>query len=288
MSIPKIAISNEDDSNLRILETRLRSNTNTNASSPYKSIIKTRSSQPQSPASSTTQSYHTCQSNSDSMRKQSSSDQFRMITQDSINKESLPLKRSCTISVIKNKSDENLHQRQCNLRKNNSFTTKNSEQHLLNSVRRVNSYHASPTRRFIIHEDKRKNSNPIPNRRSTLEKFSNSMIQIDTSSVYGTPKHEENKRYSDNYIRLVTDTDINTQTTVNDQSDMQVDVTTNENKQNQPQIEVSLQRYCTGHHSRNSTEDNLTIRGWGLKICGTGIQKTWSRRSLVRTHSSVL
>jgi hypothetical protein len=63
------------------------------------------------------------------------------------------------------------------------------------------------------------------------------MIQIDTSSIYGTPKHEEDNQYLDNSIRLVVDTDTNMPITINDQSDMQVDVTKNKN---QPQIGVSL------------------------------------------------
>lgn len=105
MSIPKIAISNEDDSSLRILENHLKTTIKSipsNFSSPRKSIIKARSSQPQSPSSSsTTQSFHTCV--------------------ESTRKESLPLKRSYTISVVKNPS----------------------EQQSENRIRRINSYQSS-------------------------------------------------------------------------------------------------------------------------------------------------
>ncbi len=89
MSIPKIAISNEDDSSLRILESHLKSNSN--PPSPHKSIIKTRPTQPQSPSSSSTsQSFYTC---------------IGSIRKDSLNV-SIPLKRSNTISVVKNNSEK--------------------------------------------------------------------------------------------------------------------------------------------------------------------------------------
>ncbi|CAF5049345.1 unnamed protein product, partial [Rotaria sp. Silwood1] len=60
--LKKIAISNKNDSSLRVVENQLNksSNSNSNNSSPYKSIIKIRSSEPQSLSSSTTQSFHTC------------------------------------------------------------------------------------------------------------------------------------------------------------------------------------------------------------------------------------
>jgi hypothetical protein len=114
MSIPKIAISNEDDSNLRIFESHLRRNITPILSSPRKSIIKTRSYQPQSPSSSsTTQSFHTC---------------IESTCKDS-DKISLPLKRSNTISVVKTSSE----QRQ---------------------LRRINSYQISSKKSFHISERK--------------------------------------------------------------------------------------------------------------------------------------
>jgi len=106
MNIPRIAISNEDDSGLRILGSHLKTVIRSNSSSPHKSIIKTRSSQPQSPSSSiTTQSFHTCV--------------------ESTGKQSLPLKRSYTISG----------QRQ--------------QQRLESPLRRINSYQPSSRKDFI-------------------------------------------------------------------------------------------------------------------------------------------
>jgi len=105
MSIPRIAISNEDDSGLRILESHLKTIIKSNSFSPHKSIIKTRSSQPQSPSSSTTtQSFHTCI--------------------ESTRKDSLPLKRSYTISGSR-------------------------QQRLENPLRRINSYQSSSSKPFI-------------------------------------------------------------------------------------------------------------------------------------------
>ncbi len=53
------------------------------------------------------------------------------------------------------------------------------------------------------------------------------MTQIETSSIYETPKYEDNEQYippnTNNSIRLVTDANSNTQSIVNDQSDMQLD-----------------------------------------------------------------
>ena len=70
MSIPKIAISNEDDAGLQILEERpsRKNTTSTPPSSPFKSIIKHHHSQSATPssASTTTYSYFTCQTRPDS------------------------------------------------------------------------------------------------------------------------------------------------------------------------------------------------------------------------------
>lgn len=63
MNIPKIAISNEDDSSLQIVETHLEPmDTVATPPTPFKSIIKNRSSLPPTPSSTstTTHSYHTC------------------------------------------------------------------------------------------------------------------------------------------------------------------------------------------------------------------------------------
>jgi hypothetical protein len=217
LSIPKIAISNEDDSSLRILETRLKSTTpNSNTSSPYKSIIKTRPPQPRSPSSSTTQSFHTCV---ESTRKDSS---------DQSSKLSFPLERSATMTLVKDNSNQTL-------RKNHSFTTIENVNHQINPIRRINSYHSSSTQRFVVPEDKsNENFNSNLKRRLTVDNFIYPMIYLDTSSVYETPKHDQ---YFDNSIRLVIDTDTTMQITTNDQSDMKVDKT---KTKNQPQNGVSF------------------------------------------------
>lgn len=102
-------------------------------------------------------------------------------------------------------------------------------------VRRTNSYRSSSSssttlRRFIVRdgkliEQKINQSHPVIKRRSTLDYSSCPMTQIETSSVYETPKHEHNELYINNSIRLVTDTNSNIQSIVNDQSDMQLDIT---------------------------------------------------------------
>ncbi|CAF0780786.1 unnamed protein product [Rotaria sp. Silwood1] len=167
MSIPKIAISNEYDSSLKIFETRSQQiNKTPTPPSPYKSIIKNRSSQPQTPSStSTTQSYYTCPTRLDSnisndpmrksLKKNKTSDQFQIKKQTidendteydiselsnlediskirtSVNgKQSL--QRRGTISTAStlhssNNSNENIHKKKSDLRKNRSFTYFNND-----------------------------------------------------------------------------------------------------------------------------------------------------------------
>jgi hypothetical protein len=117
-----------------------------------------------------------------------------------------------------------------------------------NPVRRTNSYRpttsSSTLRRFIVRDGKLieqeiNTSRPIFKRRSTFDNSSYPMTQGDTSSIYETPKHENSEQFIqtnlNNSIRLVTDTNLNTQTTVNDQSDMQLDTT----KQNPQETRVN-------------------------------------------------
>jgi len=320
MSIPKIAISNEDDSSLKILETRSPHVINTsNSSSPYKSIIKTRSSQPTTPSSttSTTQSYHTAQTRFDSyhsneLNRKSSiknklPDQLQIKKQiidendtendvselsqiedtskmTTLTTEQKLHRRRDTISTtsILN-SNENFPKRQFSLRENRSFTNANNDncstsisynsarnyfiphvstpppplpyaeksirdslmqisheqrRNKSNPVRRANSYRLPSSsialRRFIVRDGKlieqeTNHSHSIIKRRSTFDNSSYPMTQIDTSSIYETPKHEENEQYiqsnMNNSIRLIADTNSNTQSIVNDQSDMQLDIT---------------------------------------------------------------
>ncbi|CAF3677485.1 unnamed protein product [Rotaria sp. Silwood1] len=219
MSIPRIAISNENDSSLHGVESLLKKSSNSNHSSPYKSIIKIRSSQPQSLSSSTTQSFHTC---IESIDKQSS-------------KISLPIQRSHTLSTIKNNSFNNLQ-------KNNSFTTiyypnhrtyyyHKQDKNLLNPIRRINSYQPSLTKRFIIQDGKlieqeKNNFNIINKRRLTFDNLTYSINQFETTSIYETPKHDY-YQYSDKTFRLINDYDSNLLTTINNQSDMQIDINNN-------------------------------------------------------------
>ncbi len=333
MSIPKIAISNEDDSSLQILETRSPYVVNTSSpSSPYKSIIKNRSSQPPTPSSTsttTTQSYHTAPTRLDSyisndvLRKSSIKnkppdlvqikkqiidendtendiselsqieDTSKVTTSTTEPKISRRRDTISTTSVLN--SNENIPKRQYSLRQNRSFTTANNEnsspsisynssrnsfiphvstpppplpyaeknirdsltqinhderQRKSNPVRRTHSYRppssSTTLRHFIVRdgtliEQEINNLHSIMKRRSTFDNSFYPMKQIETSSIYETPKNEENEQYiqSDinNSIRLVTDINSNTQSTVNNQSDMQLDVT----KLNQESTGVSQQ-----------------------------------------------
>jgi len=61
LSIPKISISNEDDYVCHVIQRQISPiNIPSTPPSPYKSIMKNRSSQPTTPTSTTTFSYHTC------------------------------------------------------------------------------------------------------------------------------------------------------------------------------------------------------------------------------------
>ena len=337
MSIPKIAISNEDDSSLQILETHLsRMNTSYTPPSPFKSIIKNRSSLPQTPSStSTTQSYYTCPTRLDShlandviqnlLINNKPTDQLQIKKQvidendtendvselsqteltpktatTSLTDSKIP-KRRGTISTSSlrhsNKNPlETLHKRHFSLRKNRSFTNENNEnsstiilnksaqnnfiphvsspppplpyaekdvrnsltqiaheqrQRKPNPIRRTNSYRSpssstTTSRCFVVRDGKLveqeiNHSRSATKRRSTLDYSSYPLAQVETSSIYETPKHEVNEQYiqsmENNSIRLVTDTNLNAQSTVNDQSDMQLSVT----KENQEPSGVSLE-----------------------------------------------
>lgn len=213
MSIPRIAISNEDDASLRILETRPRIHTFSNSTaSPYKSIIKTRSSQPQSPSSSaTSQSFHTCFGSTQNESFEPSPD-FPV-----------PLKRSYTIAVVKNPLDNTIRKRPASFHKSRPYSTIEGDSSLHENF-------LNPERPL------RKRSNTqeetlTDSRQSTIDESTNPIIQIETPSVYGTPEHHEQSSLSDNSIRLVVDTDSTMQAIINDQSDMQVDITGKEKAQ---------------------------------------------------------
>ncbi|CAF0857877.1 unnamed protein product, partial [Rotaria sordida] len=223
ISIPKIAISNENDSSLYVVENLFKksSNSNSNSSSPHKSIIKIRSSQPQSLSSSTTQSFHTC---FESIDKQS-------------RKISLPIQQNNTLSTIKNKSLTNIYNY------NNQTYYYDKEQISINPIRRINSYQSSLTKRFIIQDRKLieeyiNQSDRIHKRRLTFDNFNYSIDQVDTSSIYETPKHDYNQPLQ-NSFRLFIDNDSNILTTINNQSDMQIDINTNTN-----QSQLQTNRLC--------------------------------------------
>ncbi|CAF3425077.1 unnamed protein product [Rotaria socialis] len=112
-------------------------------------------------------------------------------------------------------------------------------------LRRTNSCHppssSSTTilKRFIVHDGKLieqdiHNPQPIIKRRSTLGYLSYSATQNETSGSYKTPMHENNEQYmksnTNSSIRLVIDTNLGTQSIVNDQSDMQLNVSKQENE----------------------------------------------------------
>jgi hypothetical protein len=318
MNIPKIAISNEDDSSLKIVEMRSTKITNTsNSSSPYKSIIKNRSSQPPTPSSTstTTQTYYTAPTRMDSNdlnRKSSikdkSNDQLQIKKQiidenDTENdvselsqledasklvtlttEQKIPRRRDTISTTSILNSNENIPKRQFSLRENRSFKNANNDnsstsisynssrnyfiphvstpppplpyaeesirnsltqtgyeqrQNKSNPVRRTNSYRPSSssstsrrrsiTRNGKLIEQETNYSHQIIKRRSTFDNSSYPMTQIETSSIYETPKYEENEQYIqsniNNSIQLVIDTNLNTQSIVNNESDMQLDIT---------------------------------------------------------------
>ncbi|CAF3603222.1 unnamed protein product [Adineta steineri] len=340
--IPKIAISNDDELKLPMLQTHLQQITNISTPiSPYKSIIKTRSSQPQTPSSTstTTFSYYTCPTRFDSyhtndvarrssiIRRSASqvqinkqiidendteNDVSELSQLDDITKPSTSIiekiipKRRDTISTSSMlHSNENLHKRHYSLNGNHSYTivsndnssvtvlskssqkyftpcaptpplpvpdTKNNmrnsliqsnyrqQQEKLTPMRRAKSHRPSSTssstttlyRRFMQRDGKLieqdiDNSHPSTKRRSTLDNSSYPMGQIETASIYETPKHEEYIQYTpshkSNTIRLVTDTNLNTQSIINNQSDMQLDLV-NDDRQEVGLMQACLYRIC--------------------------------------------
>ena len=163
MNIPKIAISNEDDPNMKIVEIRTpQIPTNSSSPSPYKSIIKNRLSQPRtsSSTSTTTQSYHTAptrqesylsnDTTSKSSVKNKSTEQLPFkpamidendtendvsdlsqventskITQ-TVDDEAIPRRRGTISTTSVLNSNENLPRRQYSLRQNRSSTSTNN------------------------------------------------------------------------------------------------------------------------------------------------------------------
>ncbi|CAF1520054.1 unnamed protein product [Rotaria magnacalcarata] len=218
MSIPKIAISNENDSILRIVENGSKRQTNSNNSSPYKSIIKTRLSQVQSSSSPSTRTYHTCL--------------------ESIKKHSLSLKRSNTISAVKKNANYSLH-------KYYSCKTLSSEQRksLINPIRQINFYQPLLTGNIIIDQENCIKKDII-NSNLAVDNTTYSMIDGETSSIYETPKHENNNQHLETSIRLIIETDSNLSTLINNSIDMQVDLTKNNNQSQNKVSRLCLIRFC--------------------------------------------
>ena len=265
MSIPKIAISNEDDAGLYIVGNRFKSFSNTsNTSSPYKSIIKTRSSQPQSPSTSTTQSFHTCRSRLDSARRELS-DQLQIVqelrTNDDLSNTPARSRRSCTISFVQTNSDVDQQLRNNAARERRSFSNVTHVSHRSDLPRASYSIRplprsASPLRRAKSYQTGRRrvtmregrsveqginHRDSLAKRRSTLDYVTYSPIQKEASpSVYGTPTHEAHPDYVENCIRLVIETDVTTQIAANDRSDMQLVQTISDGKSSSPESAVRV------------------------------------------------
>ncbi|CAF4795140.1 unnamed protein product, partial [Rotaria sp. Silwood2] len=115
-----------------------------------------------------------------------------------------------------------------------SFNNNNNNKYLLNPIRRINSYQPSLTRRFIIRDGKliEQDNNKLDinrKRRLTFHNLNYQLNQIDTLSIYETPKHDFNQ-YRNNSFRLINDYDSNLLTTINNQSDMQINQNSNTNQ----------------------------------------------------------
>ena len=229
LSIPRIAISHEDDENSRIIRSHAKiNNVSSTGSSPFKPIIKRHSSQTQSRSSSTSQSYHTCPSRYDSTRR----DQIDFWNN---RKKEVDFFDSLSNRMPTSSSmNKPLHHYLCR-RKNRSDTAIYHEQ-------RANVSMQIPLRRtkscYAILSSKGSNENHVKlihttgRRRPTVETVSHLSTQTEASSIYETPKHHENIRISDQSIRLVIHTDIEPTTAINDRSDMQV----NQNFQTREQV----------------------------------------------------
>lgn len=168
LCVPKIAISNEDDVTLRIPETRLRLiSTTSNSSSPFKSIIKTRSSQPHSTSSSTTQSFHTCHSRLDPSGAKKKEVDF-------------------TEHLSETFSEENLFANQLSPRKNRSYTTVPPDTHDDHSLRRTRSYYAASRRPSITEQSIQGETSSIYEtpKHDSVNRYSENSIRlvIDTDS----------------------------------------------------------------------------------------------------------
>ncbi|UJR33723.1 hypothetical protein I4U23_021150 [Adineta vaga] len=119
---------------------------------------------------------------------------------------------------------------------------------------RPSSASSSPTttiyRRFV-EQDGKLIEQPITKRRSTFDNSSSQTVQMETSSIYETPRHECDQfipTNRTNSIRLVTDSNFNTHAIINDQSDMQLELR-RQNRKPDGLLQICLTRLCGEHIS---------------------------------------
>ena len=124
----------------------------------------------------------------------------------------------------------------------------------VNPVRRANSHRPTSSAASItlrpsevadgkLIQQEIRTSQALAKRRSTFDNSSYPVTQLETSSIYETPKYHENEQYTDvngnSAIRLVMDTDLHTQLTANDHSDMQLSVNNERDRTKSPeQVQV--------------------------------------------------
>lgn len=135
----------------------------------------------------------------------------------------------------------------------NSLTQMNNQQRQTESIpiRRTNSCRppssSAKLKRFVVRDGKLieqdiNDAQPVIKRRSTFDNFTSSMSQYETPIAHELTRPEDTEQYiksnSNNSIRLVTDTNLSMQSAVNDQSDMQLNLS----KQNRRTLTVSLNK----------------------------------------------
>ena len=138
------------------------------------------------------------------------------------------------------------------IRKSLTQITNEQRQRKAVPVRRTNSCRPSSSsslpssvtkRRFVVRDGKLieqtiNNSQLILQRRLTFDNSSYSITQTETSNNYETPKVKDNEQYikmnTVNSIRPVTDTNLNTQSIVHEQSNVELKIT--EDKQQQKRV----------------------------------------------------
>ncbi|CAF0857896.1 unnamed protein product [Rotaria sordida] len=204
MSMSKMVISNQHDSNVRLTENHLKTNTNINSNSSLSTIL----------------SFHTC---IDSMRT-----------------ESLSFQRRHTISSIRNNSVNNLSKTQDNILENNSLTLVYDNNHRIynNKRRKCLLIHED---KFI--EQEINNSNMIRERQSPIDNFTYPIKPIETSkhdcNSYLSNSIEIDVDKDSNIIAATT-----TATIINNQDDIEIDATQSENQSQSGICQICLTCLC--------------------------------------------